>query len=592
MMSKRFFVISLIAIGLLLNCFNFVVNADAGVLEDFTTYTEVDNANDDITVVSAVQVDGNTMTRTDTAYLYKDFGVNHFDDFEHLHEAKPISSIKDSSYVGVWGMSNHIGDINTWLANGGGITLLIYRFTSDYPRFMLNERGGDADITNVDQAWNKQYYLVTERIDTTLTCKIYNDSAYTNLVDTLTIEVNTQPYRYLFPLASYDTAGAGFSITVESWNLDIQEAIPPPTPKQYLRMTDSYPVNNSVDVCPCNDYMSIELETNGTNNMNVSFYQSVGNALDFHGVNNYYNVTNGTYSFCMCDSLFIPAYITEHVNSTQIVSSAGIWYNVSFNSTHEHEQKDILHNDSINNDSFTIVYSGLYKIGYRLSFEDVNPSPSSEAYARLICNGNEIHGSLQSETMVNKNNVSSVAGTVIQYFYSGETVKVQYTSDSTNVKLSTHALYGAVHSSATIYINKVITDNQMPMRYNETYYWYVNVSEFGNSSNYNVSDVYVFTTATASECDALTFEYADEVFLSSAFSLTTESLILLIWMFFIILGEWKADWVYKILQLPIGLTYGVTLLGSDMYLGLGVIFASIYILAIAYWQSRKKEGET
>ena len=84
---------------------------------------------------------------------------------------------------------------------------------------------------------------------------------------------------------------------------------------------------------------------------------------------------------------------------------------------------------------------------------------------------------------------------------------------------------------------------------------------------------------------------ADELFLSSAFSLATESLVLLIWMFFIILGEWKTDWVYKILQLPIGLTYGVTLLDANMYLGLGVIFASIYILAVAFWQSRKEKND-
>jgi len=74
--------------------------------------------------------------------------------------------------------------------------------------------------------------------------------------------------------------------------------------------------------------------------------------------------------------------------------------------------------------------------------------------------------------------------------------------------------------------------------------------------------------------------------------LSTNLIIFLFWLFLIMLGEEKDDWFYKILQLPLGLTYGVTLLDANVYLGLGVIFTSIYLLAIAYWQSREgKKGE-
>lgn len=72
---------------------------------------------------------------------------------------------------------------------------------------------------------------------------------------------------------------------------------------------------------------------------------------------------------------------------------------------------------------------------------------------------------------------------------------------------------------------------------------------------------------------------------------STPVIIFLFWLFLIVLAEDKEDWVYKILQLPIGLTYGVTLLVANIYLGLGVIFTSIYILAIAYWQSRKEDTQ-
>lgn len=73
---------------------------------------------------------------------------------------------------------------------------------------------------------------------------------------------------------------------------------------------------------------------------------------------------------------------------------------------------------------------------------------------------------------------------------------------------------------------------------------------------------------------------------------STNVILFLFWIFLIILAEDKEDWFYKILQLPIGLTYGVSLLDDNMYLGLGMIFTSIYLLAIAYWQSREgKKGE-
>ncbi|GAJ07503.1 unnamed protein product, partial [marine sediment metagenome] len=55
---------------------------------------------------------------------------------------------------------------------------------------------------------------------------------------------------------------------------------------------------------------------------------------------------------------FVPAYIFEHTNSTQRVLFAGTWYDVLFNSTHEHEQLNIGHNPNVDSDIFTINNSG------------------------------------------------------------------------------------------------------------------------------------------------------------------------------------------------------------------------------------------
>lgn len=117
-----------------------------------------------------------------------------------------------------------------------------------------------------------------------------------------------------------------------------------------------------------------------------------------------------------------------------------------------------------------------------------------------------------------------------------------------------------------------------------TTYWFKVVV---NDTYDNTSNVFHFTllSLSTSYIESLGYVYI------AGFDFETPTLILIIWMFFIVLGEWKKDWVYKILQLPIGLTYGVSLLDSNMYLGLGVLMASIYILAIAYWQSRNKEKD-
>ncbi|GAG61376.1 unnamed protein product, partial [marine sediment metagenome] len=310
---------------------------------------------------------------------------------------------------------------------------------------------------------------------------------------------------------------------------------------------------------------------------------------DFHVIEKYYNITNGTYSFCMCGHSFVPAYIFEHTNSTQKVLFAGTWYDVLFNTTHTHEQLNIGHSSTVDSEIFKINYSGLYKISYRLSFDDTNPSPSSEVYARILCNAVELHGSLQSKTMINKNNVSSISSTIIHYFNANDEIYLEFTSDSTTAKLATHTKYGAVHSSAVMYINRVDDADLHPMHYNETYYWYVNLSEYGNPSNYNVSDIYKFTTVTdASDCEGLTEEKADDLFLSGALSLENPTMLFILWLFLIMIGEWKRDMLYKTLQIPLGVFYGVTLLGSEMWLGLIMICVAIYIGATALWTYRKE----
>jgi len=186
-------------------------------LEDFTTYTEVDEG-DDITVTEH-KCDVSTMIRNVTSYVRKDYGVDHFGDFEHLLDI--YVSAGDTNSLGLcWSMSNGNNTYQSQSAAHDGF--FIY----------LNEASGSLIIGLVEAgvaedsytgSFSTPYYLTVKRVGTTLTCKIYSDAARTNLLDTLTLIVQTTKYRYIAAIGSRQAAGTA-AITYYSENLDLQEA--------------------------------------------------------------------------------------------------------------------------------------------------------------------------------------------------------------------------------------------------------------------------------------------------------------------------------------------------------------------------------
>jgi hypothetical protein len=191
--------------------------------EDWTTYTEVDNANNDITVNGANSVTGNTMTRIDTAYLYDDKGAAHFGIFEHDHDCKPITATYASSYAAIWGISNTIGDVADWAY---GLCVFVWHPATN-ARFMLYERGGAGVIDDsIGLTWNITYYCVTDRDATPIiTTIIYNEAAHLTIKDTIFGACAATICRYVFGIASYDTNTTSRSITFDCYNLDLNEAV-------------------------------------------------------------------------------------------------------------------------------------------------------------------------------------------------------------------------------------------------------------------------------------------------------------------------------------------------------------------------------
>jgi hypothetical protein len=172
--------------------------------EDLTTYSEFDLSGH-ITKTSS-RVTGENLDMDEDAYLFKDFGTNHFDGINLSFAVRALSTsdeyssgqtgfanVEDDSYH--WGPGHHIV---VWFLVGGGLTIGV-----------LDNEIYDASTT-LDT--DRTYYLRLVRAagSSTVTLYIYSDEARTTLVDTLSVStIGTTKFRYFYPLVSSDSGESG-----------------------------------------------------------------------------------------------------------------------------------------------------------------------------------------------------------------------------------------------------------------------------------------------------------------------------------------------------------------------------------------------
>jgi len=211
--------------------------------------------------------------------------------------------------------------------------------------------------------------------------------------------------------------------------------------------------------------------------MNASIYHKhTTRGGDFHLLAIFTNRTNGTYCFCMGETLFSPAYTFDHTNYTNATNPINTWYTVPFNMSH-YRNKNIIHSIVTDNDTFTIKNEGEYKLSYQMKFADSAANPVSEAYTRILINGVEAHGSLMCDDMKKKDAATIISATVMEYLYKGDEITFEYAATHTTVSLTSTCTFGDVPFSASIFINRIDDIGQHPMFYNETYQWYVNLTD-------------------------------------------------------------------------------------------------------------------
>lgn len=202
--------------------------------EDFTTYTEVDEGSDVTKTADRITFTA-VDTRSDTFHVHYDKTADHFDgDFEHLVKTY-VSSIVDLAIFATWMLSNNVGDFRAHSAGGWSHLNTYWQRSGATYYFFLREQDGASSYTdNFNPSLSTIYYIEHERDEAvgdhgTLYAYICTDDYWDDggtQIDTLTLTLHTskKDFRYIYGLASYDTAAStGITATGYVELLDLQE---------------------------------------------------------------------------------------------------------------------------------------------------------------------------------------------------------------------------------------------------------------------------------------------------------------------------------------------------------------------------------
>jgi len=192
--------------------------------EDFTTFTKVDSASD--FTVTKTKNAVLTMRRDAVSKLYLNYGSNHFGDLTHEIDVNWVAAVGDYGLCIYWAIANS-GVTYKELSGGIGMGTFINGAPGIYCQIYLKDyTTSSQDIYGIGDTTNlpKQMYITITRSGTTLTEKIYSDSAKTSLLDTLVVTCNNTTYSTLTVTGSRDSSNYAASYdTCDIENLDIHE---------------------------------------------------------------------------------------------------------------------------------------------------------------------------------------------------------------------------------------------------------------------------------------------------------------------------------------------------------------------------------
>ncbi|TFH33308.1 MAG: hypothetical protein E4G97_00870 [Deltaproteobacteria bacterium] len=165
-------------------------------------YTEVD-PNSRI-ARSTVTATGTGLKRDESAYVYYDWGADHFGDFTQLFDYS-LTTIATGSKGIIWGLSNTVDSQDGWAA---GLYLKVDGINTSTMTITLGEVGGSTDAT-ATIGKNAAYFIRVRRVGDALTATLYSSAANQiteTVYGTLAITVATTAYRYHYVMSTISEA--------------------------------------------------------------------------------------------------------------------------------------------------------------------------------------------------------------------------------------------------------------------------------------------------------------------------------------------------------------------------------------------------
>lgn len=226
-LKKTIFSILLILLFLSASSFILIPSVKANpTYENYTTYAEVDPNNHIEKTAYHIDFDA---YRDEDAYVYKDYGVGHFTDFQHLVDVE-IMTVTNYGKGIVWCLSNLVDDIKG-IRDASGDYLSVTLDQSGLNRIYITECDAGTQYNNIYTGINvsQPYYLTLNVSSTDFMCRIYFDSERTNLLDSLNLTLhNTYSFRYIFGCNTLNSGTSTVHIDLDIDNLDLGEGLPLP----------------------------------------------------------------------------------------------------------------------------------------------------------------------------------------------------------------------------------------------------------------------------------------------------------------------------------------------------------------------------
>ena len=185
-------------------------------LEDFTTWTEVDNLSKiTVTKTNITWAYKLNINATDSSVWY-DYGAGNFGEFEHQFGAM-------AGVVQSWAPGNPVyclGNVSqatnaALLADNEGIGVLARSEGGSYKLKLWQYSDDDSDTFAATRYATHYFTLI--RDDSAVTAYVYAEEARTTLSDTLTVTFASTTYRYA---ASGNNNGGGYCPSIALRNLE------------------------------------------------------------------------------------------------------------------------------------------------------------------------------------------------------------------------------------------------------------------------------------------------------------------------------------------------------------------------------------